>query len=115
MLSNPEYIDKLMYVPCIVPKRSAFVISPHKNVNLRVYSADLVRSVLDLPYMPKSIAQKFEFSVEYMAILNMEQEKKKQVENAKKEGRRQMRKYESMESINNRAESAQSSRSGRRQ
>lgn len=67
ILSNPEYIEKLLYVPCIIPMRSAFVISPHRNVNLRVYAADLVRSVLDLPYLPMSVAREFEFSVEFMA------------------------------------------------
>ena len=47
--------------------RSAFAISPYKNVNLRVYSADLVRCVIDLPYFPESVARRFVFSAEYMA------------------------------------------------
>ena len=52
ILSNPHYVDLLLYVPCILPKRSAFVISPYRDVHMRVYAADLVRSVLDLPYLP---------------------------------------------------------------
>lgn len=47
--------------------RSAFVISPYSSVDLRVYSADLVRCIIDLPYVPESVAKNFEFSVEYMA------------------------------------------------
>ena len=49
----------LLYVPTQVPLRSAFVISPYKDVNLRVYAADLVRVVLDLPYLPESMARKY--------------------------------------------------------
>ena len=29
ILSNQEYHDKLLYVPCVIPMRSAFVISPY--------------------------------------------------------------------------------------
>ena len=58
--------------------RSAFAISPYKNVNLRVYSSDLVRCVLDLPYLPESVARRFVFSAEYMAReIDMEKDMEK--------------------------------------
>ena len=66
-LTNPQICYDLLYVPTQVPLRSAFVISPYKDVNLRVFSADLVRVVLDLPYLPESMARKYEFNCEYMA------------------------------------------------
>ena len=94
ILSNPHYCDLLLYVPCIIPKRSAFVISPYRDVHMRVYAADLVRSVLDLPYLPQPLAQKFEFSVEYMATLS--------------QGKRKMEKIESLVDFNDRLNSAQS-------
>ena len=67
ILSNNDYARDLIYVPCIVPLRSSFSISPYSSVDMRVYSSDLVRCIIDLPYVPESVAKEFEFSVEYLA------------------------------------------------
>lgn len=56
ILSNPYYCDKYLYTPAVYPLRSKFVISPYavddpKAKDLRIQSANLVRLVVDFPYM----------------------------------------------------------------
>ena len=67
ILANQDYFDKLLYVPCILPIRSAYTISSYKNPLVRVASSDLVRIAVDLPYLPDDKAREFEFSTEYLA------------------------------------------------
>ena len=51
ILANPEYQEKFGYVPCVYPNRDEYVISHYRDPEMRTHCADLVRVVINLPYM----------------------------------------------------------------
>ena len=60
ILSNQIYQDKLLYVPCVYPQRSQYVISQFKQNNLRTQSTDYVRLSCDLAYLPETKARELD-------------------------------------------------------
>lgn len=67
VLQNQLYEDRFLYIPCFVPMRSDFAISPYKNVEMRTHAVDLVRCSLDFAFMPESEALQLEFSPQYFS------------------------------------------------
>lgn len=70
ILANPFYAERYLYTPCVYPKRSTYAISKYKKgySELRKASHDLVRIVVDLPYMSMKRAREMDFNVEYICM-----------------------------------------------
>ena len=66
ILSDPTYQDYYAYIPCSHPKRAQYAISEYKDKQARKLSFDLVRLVIDLPYLPLDRATDLDFSTEYL-------------------------------------------------
>ena len=69
ILSNPFYAEKYLYIPAIYPVRSKFAISRYtheKDKDKRIHSTNLVRYVVDLPYLHYKRAKEMEFNTEYL-------------------------------------------------
>ena len=66
ILANPEYAEKFHYIPCVYPNRDEYVISRYKDTEMRTHCVDLVRIVINLPYLKKEKAKKMEFNPEYI-------------------------------------------------
>ena len=65
-MANPEYAEKFHYIPCIYPNRDEYVISRYKDPEMRTHCVDLVRLVINLPYLKEAKAREIEFSPEYI-------------------------------------------------
>ena len=66
ILTNPFYSDRFLYIPCTYPQRDDFTISKYSDPYMKVYQSDIVRLVCDLAYMPRTEAEKIEFSEKYI-------------------------------------------------
>ena len=62
MLTETKYQNDFAYFPCLFPNRGLYAISQNTNKNARKLSFDLVRLVIDLPYVPTETAKRLEFS-----------------------------------------------------
>ena len=70
ILSNPFYAEKYLYIPAVYPVRAKFAISKYldeKHKDKRLHSTNLVRYVIDLPYVHYKRARRMEFNTEYLA------------------------------------------------
>ena len=56
ILTNPFYQDKFSYVPNAYEGREDYIISDYADPWLQQYSSDIARMVVDLAYLPKSVA-----------------------------------------------------------
>ena len=59
-------MDAYAYVPCSFKKRDLYAVSEYKNKHLSKLSFDLVRLVIDLPYLSEAKARDLVFSTEYL-------------------------------------------------
>ena len=67
ILANPEYAEKFHYIPCIYPNRDEYVISRYKDKEMRTHCVDLVRMVINLPYLKTEKARELEFTPKYIS------------------------------------------------
>ena len=66
ILANPLYAEKYHYIPCVYPNRDEYVISRYKDPEMRTHCVDLVRIVINLPYLKEEQARAVEFTPEYI-------------------------------------------------
>ena len=66
MLSNPYYQDAYAYIPARYPKRGSYAISEYKDKRVRKIAFDMVRLVVDLPYLPAERARAMVFNTPYL-------------------------------------------------
>ena len=67
LLSDPKYQDEFVYVPAERAKRRAdCAISQYKNKSIRKLAFDVVRLVVDMPYLPEERAKNLKFHTKYL-------------------------------------------------
>lgn len=57
ILSNDYYQDRFMYTPGAYHGRSSYIISKFQDPWMKHYTADIVRLVCDLAYMPRTVGK----------------------------------------------------------
>jgi len=68
LMRNPHYSEAFQYVPVSVPKgctRAEYIIDDDDNEENDLAQSDLVKLVLNLPYMTEKRQKDFEFSTEW--------------------------------------------------
>ena len=56
VLANPFYRDSFVYTPCDIELRAYFAITEFPDLERRLNTFDIVRLVIDLPYLPRKRA-----------------------------------------------------------
>ena len=65
-LMDNWYCERLLYLPCWYPDRKYFALPSSQEDEMKKTSFDLVRMVMNLPYLPEERALRMEFNVDYL-------------------------------------------------